>query len=233
MVVVEDEPLALRRLTRMLASDSACDVVGTAGDGMTAAALIHKTDPDVVFLDIQIPGQSGLSLASDYDARPAVIFVTAFQEYAADAFGIDAVDYLVKPVRRSRLYEALGRARRWLDANATHDPVVFAQVGARFHPVDTADVDRFEARDDYVAAFVGDREFLLSTTMKELENLLPVDWFLRVHRSVIVNLRRVREFSPDRDGHFRVILDTGRAIIVSRRRAPIVRSALRARGYVV
>ena len=229
MVIVEDEPLARRRLRRLVTGVAGAEVVAEAVNGEEAAAIVRAAKPDVVFMDVQLPGGSGLRVAEALDRSTAVIFVTAFEEHAVRAFELEAIDYLVKPVRRKRLERALERARSAMARSGTRFPILFARTGSRVHRVDTEHVEFFEARGDYVAAWSSTRCCLLSTTLDRLEREAPAGEFLRIHRSYIVNLRWIAAVRPYAGDRLEIQLSSGRSLVSSRRRTSSVRSILRDR----
>lgn len=225
-VIVEDEPLARRRLRRLIRSIPDVEIVGEAADAETALRVLGESEPDVVFLDIEMPGMSGLQLVEGMDTSPAIVFVTAYERYAVRAFEVEAADYLVKPVSRARLEEALQRARRRAAAEGDADVVLYHRVGSRRRALPSSTVEYFEARGDYVAAWKADSYALLGTTLKELENRLPESRFLRIHRSIIVNRDYVREVGPRRGGRLGLTMSSGKTVIASRRRTPETRAWL-------
>ncbi len=204
-LIVDDEPLALRRLQRMLDGLDDVDVVGTAGDGEEARVQVEALQPDVVLLDIDMPECDGLTLAATA-TLPAVIFITAHREHALEAFELDAVDYLLKPVSEERLIRALGRvaARRGSTAptdvlSAVRDavaeerrpPRLTARAGDTMHVFDARSVARLHARDKVTMFWVEGTEYVLDESLAELERRLAAWDFLRVHRSELINLDAV------------------------------------------
>lgn len=220
VLIVDDEPLARAKLRRMLAPWPALEVVGEAGDGVQALQLCATLAPDAVFLDVQMPGCSGLDVAASLpDPAPAVVFVTAFDRYALQAFDAAALDYLLKPVEPERLARAVQRLlERDRPAAAPALPaqqLLIADRG-RVHVVDCAQIDWLEAADNYVAVHVGAREWLMRRPLAALLADLP-SHFARVHRSAAVNLHRVAHVLPrGGKGDALVVLRSGTEVPCSR-----------------
>jgi two-component system LytT family response regulator len=202
VLLADDEPLALQRLAALLATETDVTIVGAAGDGDEAAALIETEHPDLIFLDIRMPNQGGLALARSLaeQAKVEVIFVTAFDHFAAEAFDLDAVDYLLKPVQASRLSTALDRARRRrtpgpadamaADVTASASCPALAgfwlpnKDGSFWVPIDT--VDWIEAAGDYVILHTARRSHIMRSTMDAIQSQLGPEIVVRVSRSAFV-----------------------------------------------
>jgi two-component system LytT family response regulator len=248
VLVVDDEPLARARARRALAGMSDVVLCGEAGSAHEARAVLEATRPDLLLLDVQMPGEDGFALLASLDPRPAVVFVTAFDHYAVRAFEENAVDYLLKPWRPERLAAAIARARvergkpaelaerlaSLLEAvgpGATASPHLdrFAvRVGVRQRIVKAADVLWFGAEDKLVfAAVEGDRHWV-SFTLDELEHRLDPRRFARVHRSAIANLDHAAVLRPGFAGTWRLQLDDAARteVPVSRARARALRGRL-------
>ncbi len=209
VLLVDDEPLVRAGLRDVLATQPDVLVVGEAGDGLTAVAAIETLQPNLVFLDVQMPGLDGFGVlaALDSEPRPEVVFVTAFEQYALRAFDAHAIDYLLKPFDDLRLLAALARARTWLArTNARDDrvPALLADVAkargrdrfvvkhaGRLQLVHAHAIHWVEARGNYVHLHTADGAFLLRETLTALADVLPRERFLRVHRSAIVALPEV------------------------------------------
>jgi len=250
IALVDDEPPALRRL--QMAIDKAGDavIVGQAGDGEAALELIRKGGIDVVLLDIRMPGLSGLDLARaiDPEEAPAFIFVTAFSRFAADAFELAAVDYLLKPVEFERLHEALGRARRALQGRAARSRIAeLEEVVAALRAAEAggpesgfaeeiwvpdrgdrlrlpvALIDWVEAERDYVRIHSRGRSFLVRKAIRKLQAELDPEDFLRVHRGALVRRDRIVRLARRPGGPSAVVLQSGAEVPVARRQAAQVR----------
>ena len=200
VLLVDDEPLAIDRLVALFRQLPDVEVVGTAGDGKAAADAIAALRPDLVMLDVQMPEKSGLAVAADLAIgdRPEIVFVTAFEQFAPDAFEVDATDYLLKPVRFDRLRQAIERAKRRRtlqqaaarpvaapDAGA-YDDAIWVQVrnGSQRVPIDT--IDWIEAARDYVMLHTSTRSYIHRATMSALQRTLDPVRLMRVHRSAFV-----------------------------------------------
>ncbi len=227
VLVVDDEPLARERLGRMLERLAGVKVAGEAANAEEALARIATLSPDLVLLDVEMPGMNGLELAAT-PGIPPIVFTTAHVQFAADAFDLDAVDFLAKPVRAERLERALERARRRIatgpaPSRTTARSLAVHESGTiRF--VDAASVSVFRARDKYTEFVSGGKELLVRESLDALESRLG-DAFVRAHRSALVRKGAIRELVSD-DGAHAARLADGTLIEVSRRAAPTVRRAL-------
>jgi len=214
VLIADDEPLAVERLQLLLARTNGAQLVGTASDGESAINLNRALHPDVLLLDIAMPGLDGIgvarSLASE-DRSPAVIFITAFDQFAVAAFEVEAVDYLMKPVDPVRLQRAIDRAQaylaqreakprrgepsRWLEEFWASDLSGLVRIAAR-------DIDRVSAERDYMRLHVGRRSWLIHHSMSALEEGLDPDLFVRLHRSAIVRKDFITGFSRNPSGRW-------------------------------
>lgn len=229
VLLVDDEAPARARLRQLLAERPGIDVIGEAEDGVAALERIQDLAPDVVFLDVQMPGCSGLDVAASLgQPRPAVIFCTAFDEHAVDAFELRAVDYLLKPVTRARLDAALARVSvappGGADAaDASPVPAVppvrfLARRGARYLVVPAGDVVAFSFDDGQTRLHTAAEQLLMQPTLAQLLRRLDAGRFFQISRSVVVNLDAVREAKPHTDGTGVIVLSNGTSVEVSRRR---------------
>ena len=235
ILIVDDEPLARRRLVRLLARIGETEVVGEAGDAGEAQRLTDRLAPDLLLLDIDMPGLDGLSLAASLkrEGAPAVVFTTAHAKHALDAFAVAAVDYLLKPIEEARLCEALERVRQARRVVAAPAPEVAsvlrevlrerttpvrlaARAGDSIELLDPSTVTRLHASDKYTLCQRGERELVLDESLSVLEARLAPLGFFRTHRSELVNLHRVRALRTELEGTF-VELDDGQRAQVSRR----------------
>ena len=234
-LVVDDEPLARARMRTLIADHPDIEIVGECGNGADAILAIEKHAPQLVFLDIQMPELDGFGVIEAVGAErmPLVIFVTAYDEYAVQAFEVHALDYLLKPVERERFAAALVRAKarladpaasrsdggpdkQQLQALLEHlgrrqrrDLRLAIKVDGRLLLLRTSDIDYIEAVDNHAKIHVGADTHLVRDTLTRLEQRLPAARFLRIHRSTIVNTERVRELQPWFQGDFVVILHDG------------------------
>lgn len=223
VLLVDDEPLALDWLRSSLARLADVTVVGEAGDGVTALEQVALHDPDLVLLDIQMPGRSGVEVARllAERPRPEVIFVTAFSRWAAEAFELDAADYLLKPVRPDRLEEAINRARRRMAAGATpasaktdFESGFWIRHRDGLVRVPVAEIRRIEADKDYALIHTHLRTHILRTTMRELEAKLDPREIVRVHRSAFVRITAVWRVERSRRGLVRLHTQDGAVVDV-------------------
>ncbi len=219
VAVVDDERLARTRLERLLAAEPEVDVVGSCESARAARELVADREVDVMFLDVEMPRVGGFELLAGLppQAIPAVVFVTAYEQYAVDAFAIRACDYLLKPVSPERLGVAVQRARQWLGQTVLAPAdVVLVRTDTKILRIAVDSIDWIEAAGNYVELHVGERAHLLRETIGDFEAKLPPDRFARIHRSTIVNLDRVIEFRPTVSGDFSVTLQTGAQLRMSR-----------------
>jgi two-component system LytT family response regulator len=258
-VVVDDEPVAREAVATLLRGEPAVHLVGEAGSGDEAVDVVRRLRPDLLFLDVQMPGRDGFQVleALGADVPPAVVFVTAFDEHALRAFEVHALDYLVKPFGRPRFQAAVAGAvarlegehptslRRTVESlSRGRSPGAAGDLGAEAAPgrgrperlavrhgsravlVNVADVDWVESDADYVRLHAGERVHLVSARLQALEDLLDPDLFLRIHRSIIVNLSRVQELHRRDDGGGAVVLRDGVRLRVARSRWEALERAL-------
>lgn len=230
VLVVDDEPVARRRLIRMLKHMDGVTLVGEAADGDAALEQVFGTEPDVLLLDIRMPGETGLELAARLPDNAHVIFVTAYEEYAVQAFEASAVDYLLKPVEADRLATALEKVRRLQVRQDRHSleallrqiaragelPRVTARRGETLRVFDPREIVRFRAEGGYTVFRHGGRSYVLNDTISALENLLKAWGFARTHRSELVNLSSVRALHREDDSVVAELSD-GQRVPVSRR----------------
>jgi DNA-binding LytR/AlgR family response regulator len=226
-VIVDDEALARRRLVQLIARCGGAVVVGEAADAEDAELLIGSLDPDLVLLDVRMPGRDGLSLARHLAGRPAVVFTTAHAEFALGAFDAAAVDYLMKPIAAGRLARALERvAARIASAGARPEPPRIAvRSGSVVGLVPALDVARFRSVDKYTAFVAGGVEHLIEQPLAELERQLAPWGFVRVHRSELVQFGRICCLHLD-GATGEIELDDGQRVRISKRLLPSVRRRL-------
>ena len=229
-VIVDDEELARRVLRELLRVHNEVEVVAECANGFEAVKAVAELKPDLLFLDVQMPKLDGFEVLELIAEGPAVIFVTAYDQYALRAFEAHAVDYLLKPFGADRLKVALERVKERLGgklpppaelAAAARPPArylerIVVKDGSRVHIIPVSKLDYAEAQDDYVALAVEGKKHLKQQTLSNLEKALDPERFLRIHRSYIVNLDRLGKVEPyGKDTHV-VILTTGAQLPVSR-----------------
>jgi two-component system LytT family response regulator len=237
VLIVDDEPLARERLRRLLAQDPDIELLEECGDGASAVTTIRSTAPDLVFLDVQMPELDGFGVLEKIQGEnlPAVVFVTAYDQFALKAFEVHAVDYLLKPVSPERLKAACRRVREQMQQRQSTDlsrklSALLADVGGGPKPferlavrstgkvvfIKVDDIDWVEAADNYVSLHVGNEEHLHRETMSAIETMLPATRFMRISRSTIVNVDRIKELQPLFHGEYAVILRNGTRLTLSR-----------------
>ncbi len=228
-LIVDDMQLSRSRTRRYLADQPDLEIVGECGDAESALAEIARAKPDVVLLDVQMPMVSGLEMVERIppSERPAIIFITAFAEFAIDAFAAHAVDYLLKPFDQDRLTQSLTRVRTALkvrqmeaspqqDRGAGYSERIPVRSGARVKFVQTSTIDWIEAAGNYLTLHCGSESHFVRETMNQIEGQLDPATFVRVHRSAIVRVGAIREVLPLPSGDRTLVLDDGSTVTLSR-----------------
>jgi two-component system, LytTR family, response regulator len=236
-VVVDDEPMARMRLLTLLQPETDIDVIAECADGAEAAAAFLQHAPDLVFLDVQMPGLDGFGVFQQIgpERMPIVIFVSAYDEYALKAFEVHAIDYLLKPFGRERFQKTLQHARASLERRRAGDlgrrllalvndikpepprlERLVVKSGGRVFFLRTDDIDWIEAAGNYVRLHLGGESHLFRETMNHMEQRLDVRRFSRIHRSRIVNTERIKELQPWFNGEYIVVLRNGTKLTLSR-----------------
>lgn len=233
-LVVDDEPLAIERLQILCAHEPGIDLVGTAIEGEAALRLVDALAPDLLLLDIAMPGLDGMAVARAIEGRtqrPAIIFCTAFDQFAVAAFDVAAVDYLLKPVAPERLARAVARAAEKLSAgfaepapSAHHAAEFWVPHRAEMIRIAARDIDRIDAERDYMRLHVASSSFLLHQTIGELERRLDPALFIRIHRSTIVRRDRIARLAHNGLGAWRAILADGAELRIGRTYLPAAKA---------
>lgn len=230
-IIVDDERLARKELALLLEKYDDIEVLGEAQNANEAKELIEKVDPELVFLDIQMPGKNGFELLEELEGPPEVIFVTAYDDYAIRAFEVNALDYLLKPVQESRLEEALQRVldRKEEDApqreQVENDTAlsltdqIFLKDGNKCWFVMLEDIRLFESEGNYVRVYFENNKPLILKSLNNLEKRLDEKEFFRINRKFIVNLKEVTHIEPWFNGGLQITLKTGEQLEVSRRQS--------------
>jgi len=236
-LIVDDEPLARERIRTLLRDDPDIEIVSESDNGAEALRAIERWNPDLIFLDIQMPELNGFEVIEHLDSArmPVIIFVTAYDQYALKAFEVCALDYLLKPFDRERFERALGRARAELDRRRAgqvnervlkllseiqqgrkHLDKLIIRQGGRVFFLRTDEIDWIEAAGNYVRLHAGKDEYLYRETMTKLEARLNPDRFARIHRSTIVNVERIKELQPWFRGDYMIVLGDNQKLTLSR-----------------
>jgi two-component system LytT family response regulator len=243
-IIVDDEPLVRLALRDALESEPDIEIIAEHADGVEALRATHELRPDLLLLDVQMPGLTGMEVAAalDMDHAPAIVFVTAWSEHAVKAFELHSVDYVLKPFDPARVRTAIARARerlgrratpaasvdarldaivRLLDERPAQAPTAYlerfvASLAGRLRVIPIEDVEWIEAADNYARVHTTTGSALVRATMKSLDSRLDPRRFVRVHRSVIVSIAAVRELRPLDSGDYQVVLASGRTVTMSR-----------------
>jgi two-component system LytT family response regulator len=223
-LIVDDERLARLELRRLLAAHPEVEIVGEARDGNEARELIRKLSPDLLFLDIQMPGMTGFELLESLDEVPQVIFTTAYDEYAIKAFEVNALDYLMKPVPPARLAAALARVRPVSEAPRLEQ--VFVRDGGRCWIVRLPEIFLLESEGNYTRLYFGHERPLIRRSLNALEAQLDPAMFFRADRKQILNLKWIEKVEVAISGGLLVTLRGGRTVEMSRRQSARLREVL-------
>jgi two-component system response regulator AlgR len=237
IIIADDEPLARERLRQLLADTADADIVAEAGDGLAVLHACAEHDPDLVLLDIAMPGMDGMEVVrhlAAFDPRPAVVFCTAYDAHALSAFEAQAIDYLVKPVRAERLAAALERVRTFAAgraqatlAHGRERSHLCARLGGSLRLIPVEDVHYLQAEEKYVVVHHARGQDLVEESLKALEEEFG-ERFVRIHRNCLVARHELMELRRDGEGHVRAVLRHGaHPLEVSRRCLPILRNQVR------
>lgn len=233
-IIVDDERLARKDLQSLLADIESIEVVGEADSVSSAAKLLKERDPDIMFLDIQMPGESGFDLLEKVDVKARVIFVTAFDEYAIRAFEVDAVDYLMKPVSPERLQKAIEKVEKddlqriGTKRKVAHEDTMFLTINSSLKFIKVSSILCIEAAGDYSEMVTTDgKKGLVQKSMAEWEERLPESHFCRIHRSTIINLEHIAKVEEWFNNAFHVYLKgVETPFVMSRRYASRLREKM-------
>ncbi len=226
VVIIDDEPLARSVVVEFIKDFSQLQVVATCGDGFEGVKAIQEHQPDLIFLDVQMPKINGFEMLELVDDQPSVIFATAFDEYAIKAFEANAVDYLLKPFSKERFATAVNK---WLEQQAGRTALnmpglldaasqtpaqsqrIVVKTGTKIKIIPTQDVFYLEAADNFVKVHTREGAFLKNKTMAHFEQILPTQEFARCHRSYMVNLQEITRIEPyEKDSHIALLRNGGR-----------------------
>jgi len=233
-IIIDDEPLGRQIIREYLENHSDVRIVAECRDAHEALEAIDKNNPDLIFLDINMPEINGFELLKMLDEMPFVIFSTAYDQYAIQAFEVNAVDYLLKPYDQDRFDTALNRVRHYIrqKENTEKDNIkkllqninpgkkylsrMLVKDSGRIIILNTSEIIIAEAIEDYINIYTSTREYLINQSLTALENRLDPEYFIRVHRSYIVNLEHVKELLPWSNGRYKCIMSNDKKIIASR-----------------
>jgi two-component system LytT family response regulator len=237
ILIVDDEPLARERVRRHLRDEPGVEIVGEAGNGREAVAVIEEKTPDLVFLDVQMPEMNGFDVlkALEENKIPAIVFTTAYDKYAIQAFEFHALDYLLKPFSRERFRRAVRHAREQLENSRQSGSIderlvsllenlkakkylerIVVKNSGRVFFIKTDEIDWIEAAGNYLKLHVGREAHLIRETMQSIEAKLDPEKFFRIHRSTLVQIDRIKELHPLFSGDYAVILRNGAELNLSR-----------------
>jgi DNA-binding LytR/AlgR family response regulator len=232
-LIADDEPIARQILREHVESIPTLEVAAEAATGAETLTRILEIDPDVVLLDLQMPELDGLAVVRNLrrDRKPAIIFVTAFENHALEAFEVGAVDYLLKPVRRERLEKAILKAGRQLQGGSAHPPSrelaplkkVVARRGTDLYLLDPSEIVAFQAEGELVHVVTAAQRYFADRSLKAMEERLDQPRFRRIHRRTIINTDHIRRISPLSSKRWLLIMSNGFEAIVSKRLASSIR----------
>ena len=228
-LLVDDERLARSGLRRLLSSHEDVVIVGEAANADEALSQIHRLQPDVVFLDVEMPGRNGLEMLEELEDLPAVIFTTAYQEYAVRAFEVSALDYLLKPIAAERLDAALDKLRKIAspkNADSGRERRVFVRDGERCWIIALEEIRLLESEGNYTRVYFGGNRPLVYKSLNALETRLDPAIFFRASRSHIVNLRNIESLEPQAEGGLVALLTGGIKVGISRRQSRKLRELM-------
>lgn len=236
VLIVDDEPAARRGVRQLLAAFPEFAVAGECRNGAEALAALDASAPDVIFLDIQMPGIDGFEVIRrrTIERMPEVVFLTAFDQFALRAFDAEALDYLVKPVSEARFAATMKRLIKRLRsaATATRDENIVVTTSRGATVINVAEIDWIEAAGNYAQLWVGPRSYFLRESLQLLEERVSKHGFIRAHRCALVRIDGVRELTRDRSGALIAALGCGARVLVSRRRSAAFAAAVRQLGKV-
>ena len=234
VLIADDEPAARRGVRQLLAPFAGFTVAGECRDGVEVLAALDTINPDVVFLDIQMPGVDGFEVIRRRtpDRMPIVIFLTAYDQFAIRAFEAQALDYLLKPVTEARFAATMKRVIRQLKAAgpASREPAIVVTTARGATVLQVRDIDWIESADNYARLWAGERSYLLREPLRTLEERISARGFVRAHRRAIIRLDGVRELTWNKNGDLVAVLASGARIPVSRRRRAAFSAAVKGRA---
>lgn len=229
VIIIDDERLARKELANSLSEFSNIEIIEECGNAATASVAIEKKKPDLIFLDIQMPGKNGFELLEELDFVPQVIFVTAYDDYAIKAFEVNALDYLLKPIQQDRLEEAINKLKPVTPQKTNEekqlgeDDQVFVKDGDKCWFVKLADISMFESEGNYVRVYFENNKPLILKSLNNLAERLDEKYFFRANRKFIINLSWIERIESWFNGGLKVYLKDGKEVEVSRRQSSKLR----------
>jgi two-component system LytT family response regulator len=235
ILIVDDEPIARRGVRRLLEREKDVEIIGEASNGRMAVEAIERDRPDVVFLDIQMPEMTGIEVVQSLDKLPAIVFLTAYDEYAVRAFDVSAIDYVLKPIDPDRFATAMQRVRERRQEKGSDLEQRLGEIIAAIRPpakyleriaakssgkitfIAVEELVRAEAEENYIRLYTARGEFLIRETLSNLEAQLDPTRFVRIRRSAIVRIEAIREMQPILNGSYQLVLSDGTRVASSRR----------------
>jgi len=230
VILIDDERLAREELKRHLESHTDFIIVGEAADADEAEALIRTIKPDVLFLDIKMPGRSGIELLESLDHVPEVIFTTAYDEFAVKAFEVNAIDYLVKPIREERFSKSITRLKEKYAEQPSHGQSMttvqslFVKEGERVYFVKINNISLIESAGNYARLYFDDAKVLIRRSLSQLEKTLDATLFFRVNRQEIINTSFISNIQSLPNGQLNISLQTGKTVAVSSRQSNLFKN---------
>jgi DNA-binding LytR/AlgR family response regulator len=242
VLIVDDEKLARDYLKKLIHERNDIEIIGEAEDGIEAISKVQKLSPDIMFLDIQMPELDGFGVVDFLDTPPPTIFVTAYDEYAIQAFEVNAVDYVLKPIKKMRLFDAIDKAKIYIERkelwkskatsileHVSSQPISKIPLGTKegFKLLSVEEIFWVKANGDYSSIHTKDNDLFYKKNLKILESRLPLNLFFRVHRSYIVNLRKVTELISSAAGGYNLKMSDNTEVPIARRKAREVKNKLK------
>lgn len=227
-LIIDDERLAREEVRRALENYPEFTIVGEANNVEVAKALIEKEQPDIIFLDIHMPGKSGFDLLEELGTVPEVVFTTAYDQYAVQAFEVNALDYLVKPLREERFAKTIEKVKLEFKKQEEEQKVplashqkIFIKDGEKVYFVALAEVSLIESMDNYARLYFGNEKPMIKRSLNQLEERLDPNKFFRANRSQIINTEYIKEIQPYFNNKLRLVLTTGEIVDLSSRQSVI------------
>ncbi len=229
-LIVDDERLARDEIRRHLSEYPDIEIAGEADNADDAAEMINSLNPAIIFLDVQMPGKSGFDLLESLDLVPAIIFTTAFDQYAVRAFEVNAIDYLVKPIREERFTKAIEKIRSSLlakpatEKNNTTRDTIFVKEGARYYFIKIVDISLIQSSGNYASLHFGEKKVHIKRSLTQLDKILDPSIFFRINRAEIINTNFISEIKPLPNGRLLVGLKSGKTFTVSGRQSAALKN---------